>query len=66
MKSIYRGPSEREEYERMMAGREQTGKGRGFCAKCGRRWGDHLTELALERYPNACRYEEKVYPLNPK
>lgn len=29
----------------------------GFCKRCGRREGDHLTELGLKQNPNACRFE---------
>lgn len=29
----------------------------GFCQKCGRRWGDHLTDYALRVInPIACRF----------
>jgi hypothetical protein len=28
----------------------------GTCAVCGKQWGDHLTELALDRNPYACRF----------
>lgn len=30
-----------------------------FCAKCGRRWGDHLTEYALQKNQFACRFVRK-------
>jgi len=29
----------------------------GKCAKCGERWGDHLTTLALRSNPAACRFQ---------
>ena len=29
----------------------------GFCAKCGKGWGDHLSDLALESRPRACKFE---------
>lgn len=29
------------------------------CAKCHRRWGNHLTEYALKNNPYACRFVEK-------
>lgn len=30
-----------------------------FCVKCGRRWGDHLTEIELSKNPQACRFVPK-------
>lgn len=45
-------------YNKMMKGREVVNFNRtGFCKKCGRRWGDHLSDIALENNPNACRFE---------
>ncbi len=37
----------------------------GFCSKCGKRWGDHLTDYALKHTnPYACRFQPKPGEIN--
>ena len=35
------------------------------CQKCGRPWGNHLSEHALAQNPRACRFVKKFYPKLP-
>jgi hypothetical protein len=44
-------------YNEMMIGREVIDfDNKEFCKKCGKRRGDHLTEIALEANPYACPF----------
>ena len=45
-------------YDEMMFSREVVDfSNPDFCKKCGRRLGDHLTDIALDENQYACRFE---------
>lgn len=47
-------------YNAMMASREAVDfSNPSFCAKCGKRWGDHLSEAGFKINPRACKFQRK-------